>query len=252
MWIYGHRGAPATLPENTMPSFEEALRVGADAIETDIRVSSDLKVVVFHDADASRLAGHSGTIESSPWSEIADWDLGYAYQDVSGDRPFVGKGIRAPLLEEVLSSFPTTRLNIDIKDGTDRAIQATVEVIRSAQAEERVLLTSFHTRARQRLLDLGYRGPLGFGIGQVLALRLAPSLLLKIGRRAGDRIQIPVERAGIRFGKQTFINKMHTLGIAVDFWTINEVQRARELIELGADGIITDDPRQIGEALRAS
>ena len=59
-----------------MPSFEEALRVGADAIETDIRVSSDLKVVVFHDADASRLVGHSGTIESSPWSEIADWDLG--------------------------------------------------------------------------------------------------------------------------------------------------------------------------------
>ena len=48
MWIYGHRGAPATLPENTMVSFEEALRVGVDAIETDIRVSSDGKVVVFH------------------------------------------------------------------------------------------------------------------------------------------------------------------------------------------------------------
>ena len=100
MWIYGHRGAPATLPENTMVSFEEALRVGVDAIETDIRVSSDGKVVVFHDADALRLVGHSRSVESSSWSEIADWDLGYAYQDASGGRPFVGKGIRAPLLEK--------------------------------------------------------------------------------------------------------------------------------------------------------
>ena len=226
MWLYGHRGAPATLPENTMPSFEEALRVGVDAIETDIRVSSDLKVVVFHDADASRLVGHSGTIESSPWSEIADWDLGYAYQDVSGDRPFVGKGIGAPLLEEVLSSFPTTRLNIDIKDGTDRAIQATVEVIRSAQAEERVLLTSFHTRADSDFWTLAivvpwfryWTGP-SLAFGSVTSLENRPTG----GRPNPD----PVEQAGIRFGKRTFIKKMHALGIAVDFWTINEVQRAR-------------------------
>ena len=252
MWIYGHRGAPATFPENTMVSFEEALRVGADAIETDIRLSSDGKVVVFHDADASRLVGHSRSIESSTWSEIADWDVGYAYQEASGGRPFVGKGIRAPLLEDVLSAFPTTRLNIDIKDGTDRAIQATVEVLRSAGAEQRVLLTSFHTRARHRLVELGYRGPLGFGIGQVLGLRFAPSPLLKFGRRAGDRIQIPVQQTGIRFGKPAFIKKMHALGIAVDFWTINDVQRARELIDLGADGIVTDDPQRIGEALRAA
>ena len=130
--------------EATMPSFEEALRVGVDAIETDIRVSSDLKVVVFHDADASRLVGHSGTIESSPWSEIADWDLGYAYQDVSGDRPFVGKGIRAPLLEEVLSAFPT-RGSISISR-TER-IARFKRPSRSSfgPAEERVL-TSFHTR----------------------------------------------------------------------------------------------------------
>ena len=252
MWVYGHRGAPATFPENTMVSFEEALRVGADAIETDIRVSCDGRVVIFHDPDATRLVGHSKSIESSSWLEISDWDLGYAYQDESGGRPFIGTGIRAPLLEEVLHAFPDTRLNIDVKDGTDRAIQATVEVVRAAAAEERVLLTGFHTRTRRRLLDFGYAGPLGFGIGQVLALRFVPSLLLKLGCREGDRVQIPTKQSGISFDTSRFIHKMTALGIKVDFWTINEVSNAERLVGLGADGIITDDPQRIGHALRAA
>ena len=45
---------------------------------------------------------------------------------------------------------------------------------------------------------------------------------------------------------------MYALGIAVDFWTINDVQERENWSSLGADGIITDDPRRIGEALRAS
>ena len=249
MWIYGHRGAPAHLPENTMPSFEEALRAGAHAVETDVRVSRDGEVVIFHDADASRLVGHGKTIETSSWREVAEWDVGYAYQTSGGERPFAGKGFRAPLLHELLSAFPQTRINIDIKDGTDRAIQATIDVVRAAGAEERVLLTSFHTRARGALVKLGYTGPVGFGLGQVLALRFGPSTLLKLGRRTGDRIQIPVKQAVISFMDEPFIKKMHALGVAVDFWTINNPEVAHALVQLGADGIITDDPGLISAAL---
>ena len=249
MLIYGHRGAPAHLPENTLPSFEEAIKSGAQALETDVRVSRDGEVVIFHDADASRLAGHGRTVETSPWREVSEWDLGFAYQGPDGDRPFIGKGFRAPLLHELLASFPETPINIDIKAGTNRAIEATVNVVRSAGAEGRVLLTSFHTRVRSHLLKLGYGGPIGFGIGHVLALRFGPRLALRFGRREGDRIQIPLKQAGISFASSEFIDKMHALNVAVDFWTINEPAAALRLRAAGADGIITDDPKLIRGAL---
>ena len=249
MLIYGHRGAPAHLPENTLPSFEEALKSGAQALETDVRISRDGEVVIFHDPDARRLAGHGRAVETSSWRDVSEWDLGFAYQRPDGERPFVGKGFRAPLLHELLSVFPETPINIDIKDGTDRAIEATVNVVRSAGAESRVLLTSFHTRVRRRLIKLGYGGPLGFGLGQVLALRFGPSPVLRFGRRSGDRIQIPVKQAGIRFADPTFIAKMRAVGVAVDFWTINDPRVALELKAAGADGLVTDDPKLIHGAL---
>ena len=248
--IYGHRGAPAHFPENTLPSFEEALKSGATALETDIRVSLDGEVVVFHDADARRLAGHRQRVETSNWRDVAEWDLGYAYQTPAGERPFVGKGFRAPRLHELLTSFPDTPLNIDIKDGTDRAIDATLQVLRAAGAEKRVLLTSFHTRVRRRLLEYGYQGPLGFGIGQVLALRFGPKFLLGFVRREGDRIQIPLQQAGVRFADADFISKMHALNVAVDFWTINDPEVALNLKALGADGLVTDDPKLLAQSLQ--
>ena len=132
MWIYGHRGAPAEYPENTLRSFECALERGAHALETDVRVSRDGKVVVFHDPDAARLVGTSASVESSDWSDIARWDVGYGFVARDGSRPFVGQGMHPPALAEVLQRFPAVRFNIDIKSGTERAIDATIETVRTA------------------------------------------------------------------------------------------------------------------------
>lgn len=250
MWIYGHRGAPAAYPENTLSSFECALTQGADALETDVRVSRDGRVVVFHDANASRIVGRPESIESSDWQDIQGWDAGYSYLADDGSRPFVGEGMHPPLLEDVLRRFPEVRFNIDIKSGTERAIDATIETIRTLKAQDRVLLTSFVSSARGALIRKSYEGPLGFGLRQVLALRYLPSALLRAWIRPRDRIQIPILQSGIRFEHVGFIKKMKALEIAVDFWTINDPTVAKRLQGLGADGVMTDNPKLLVDALR--
>ena len=70
--IYGHRGAPAYYPENTLSSFELALVQGANGLETDIQVSRDGRLVLFHDNDMKRVTGVSGRISDYSWQELQE------------------------------------------------------------------------------------------------------------------------------------------------------------------------------------
>ena len=97
--------------------------------------------------------------------------------------------------------------------------------IRVAGAE-RGLAYRFHTRVRRRLLQSGYRGPLGFANWAGLGLTLWPQVPPWFGERGGDRVRIP-STGGVRFADVTLL-KMHALNVAVDFWTINDPKLSDE------------------------
>jgi glycerophosphoryl diester phosphodiesterase len=69
---------------------------------------------------------------------------------------------------------------------------------------------------------------------------------------AGRAAQVPVRVGPIRLDRRAFVEKCHTLGVRVDFWTIDDPRQARRLRSLGADGIMTDDPARIVPALAES
>ncbi|HET9956728.1 MAG TPA: glycerophosphodiester phosphodiesterase family protein, partial [Polyangiaceae bacterium] len=139
----------------------------------------------------------------------------------------------------------------------------TLEVIRRVSAEPRVLLTSFYSYVTCRARLAGYPGPRGLGREEVLfAASLSKLLTSKLfrgraltgikGVYSGCRIQIPTAAPGMALDEPDLIRAFHDLGLAVDYWVINDRTRAQQLLERGADGIITDDPRALRSCFEAA
>ncbi len=248
--IYAHRGACAEVPENTLEAFARGLERGADAIETDVRLTRDGAVVVFHDPTGARTCGTGAAVARADLAAVRRWDPGYALTGADGAQPWVGRGLRVPTLDEALAAFPDARFNVDIKDHDRRAVRRVVEVVLGHRAAARVLLTSVDDRTVRRLRWLGYPGDTGLGGAGVLWALCAPRALLRRTPPRARALQIPDVFRGVDLARPSLIAKAHAAGLRVDYWTVNDPARARELVAAGADGIMTDDPRAIVPAVR--
>jgi glycerophosphoryl diester phosphodiesterase len=243
--LYAHRGASAELPENTMPSFARALEVGADALETDIHLTRDGHVVVSHDPDGQRCAGVARRIRDATLAEVKSWDAGCGFVDRSGGRPFAGKGHRIPTLDELLVEFPGVPLNLDIKQQRPLMVAPLLELLRRHRAEERVTLASFHMGTLLRARWLGYRGPTALPQAEVLTMLFAPPALFAALPLRGSAAQLPLSSGRLKLDTPEVVARCRRLGLRLDYWTINDPPTAERLLALGADGIMTDDPRAI-------
>src|SRR5690606_17441184 len=159
--------------------------------------------------------------------------------------PYSGSGLRLVRLEAIFEELPATAFNIDVKEAGLAEARALVELLERAGARERVLLTSFSATVLERLRRAGDTGPFGLSRRAVAWLYFAPERLLRLLPLAGARAQIPTRAGRLDLTKARFIGKCHRVGIAVDYWVINDAKRAERLLDLGADGIMTDDPRAI-------
>ena len=251
---FAHRGAAAELPENTLPSFERAIELGADALEMDLHMTSDGVVVVAHDPDGERMAGRATQIRASTLDEVKRWDVGFGFT-TGGGRPHEGKGFCIPTFEEVLDAFPGVLLNVDAKQLEPPVVPALLALIGRKGATARVNVASFHRSALRDARRRGFGGTTSLApleIGLALALPVSLLRALREVGRMGDAAQIPLRQGPIVLARRGFIDKCHAAGFTVDFWTVNEPSVARELALLGADGIMTDDPRAIVPIVQAA
>jgi glycerophosphoryl diester phosphodiesterase len=229
--IFAHRGASAELPENTMGAFRRAMELGVDALELDVHRTRDGVLVVSHDPDGQRMAGVPRRIAECDFDEVRRWDM--------------GGGEIMPTFEQVLVEFAGVPLNVDLKHDI---AEPTIALLRRLGAEERVLLASFDARTVRRVRALGYRGPTGMARAEVLVVLALPAMLCRGPLRPrAARAQLPLSLA-----RPWIIARMKALGLAVDFWTVDDPDLARRLVALGADGIMTNDPRRVVPAIRAA
>jgi glycerophosphoryl diester phosphodiesterase len=249
--VYAHRGAAAERPENTLPAFRRALELGADALETDVHLTADGRVIAAHDEDAARVTGIARKFREAALAEIQSWDAGYGFVDSNGERPFLGKGYRVPTLDELLAELPGVRLNVDLKAREPALVERFLEVVRGSRAEDRVIAASFSRTTLVRLRAAGYRGESSLARVEFARLWLLP-VWLRLGPPPATRAQIPTQSGPFRFATPRTLAKLRRLGLKVDFWTINDVETARMLVGLGVDGIMTDDPALIVPAVRAA
>jgi glycerophosphoryl diester phosphodiesterase len=220
---FAHRGGAAHHPENSWPAFEHAVSLGYRYLETDLHATADRVLVAFHDPTLDRVTDRTGRVARLPWAQVSAARIG-------GTEPI-------PRAEDLLGAWPQARFNLDVKD--EPAIAPLAEVLRRTGAWDRVCVTSFSARrlraARQALgrpvcMSLSPSGVAAVkaGSGPVMARRLAA---------AGVRCaQVPV-----RIANRGFIRRAHALGLQVHVWTVNDRLEMSSLLDLGADGIMTDD-----------
>ncbi len=234
--LYGHRGAPAHAPENTIAAFERALADGANALELDIHATCDGHFVVAHDPDGWRMAGNLERIAEVTLDRVRRWRLG-------------PDGQRMPTLYEVLESFAGVPMSIDLKPDRPEAVPPLLEVLSRYGAEDDVTLASFNTRVVREIRRRGYRGRTTLSRAEVALLRFLP---LAIARRriAGQAAHVPVRHGAVRLDGGRFTARCRALGLRLEYWTIDEPHEARRLLETGATGIMTDDPAAIAPVFR--
>ena len=228
--ILAHRGLVSEfVPENTIKAFADALHVGADVIETDVRATADGVAVIFHDEDLIRLAGIPKKVAELNWKEISVIDIGY--------------GKRVPTLEQALQDFPNARFNLDIK--SEQAIAPVANLINQLGAQNRILISSFSDSRRKRTVS-EINGLVGTSAGSVRVfalwltsvLRAAP--LFRFLSKGITALQIPVSRFPIRLDTKNFVRIALNSGLELHYWTINELEEVKRLVDLGATGIVTD------------
>jgi glycerophosphoryl diester phosphodiesterase len=247
--LYAHRGASAERPENTLPAFQRAVEVGVDALETDVHVTRDGIPIIAHDDTAARMAAVPVAWSSLDLEDARRLDLGWGFVAADGSRPFAGQGITVMTFEELLDAFPDVRINVDIK-GDPRAIELMLDLIERKNAVERVTIASFQTTIAVAVRRRGYAGETALSQGEVITLLGMPALLWKQLPWTGTAVQVPVKQGPIHFDRTQFIAKCHMLGLRVDYWVVDDREEASRLLQLGADGIMTNNPAGMSGLVR--
>ncbi|MBA2617886.1 MAG: glycerophosphodiester phosphodiesterase [Rubrobacter sp.] len=239
----GHRGASVRFPENTLASFRAALEAGAGGLELDVRVTRDGHPVVMHDATVDRTTDGFGAVAGMTLEAVRRLDTGTT--GVPGER--------VPTLREIFEEFPAVPINIDIKDrDVPGAEKIVLDVLREAGAADRVLVASANHRVLQRFRRIS-GGEFDTGASRLEIAAFYALNLLRLGRLARPAyaaLQVPVDYGPLRILTPRFVRAAHAVGVRVDVWTINDPGRMREVLDLGADGVMTDRPAALTEVLR--
>ena len=240
--VIAHRGNSAFFPENTLESFEQAVALGVDALELDVRISRDGKAVVIHDPAVDRTTNGTGAVAAQTLDELQRLDAGYRFtRDGGRSFPFRGRAISIPTFEFVLSAFPNVPMIVEIKTR-----DASVEVrrlIEHAGATGRCLVGAFddaaiapfrgsqiaHSASRRELVRLFGRA---FMPG-------APSHL------PYHALAIPPHSHGLPIPVQRFARMARNTGAPTHVWTIDDPAQARRYWAGAVNGIITNDPAAI-------
>jgi len=248
--IYAHRGASLELPENTLVAFERALELGADALESDIHMTRDGHIVMSHDSNGRRCAGVPLAIRRCTLDEVRRWDAGWGKVAADGSRPFAGKGHRIATLDEALDAFPETPFNLDVKQARPSMVGPLLELLGDHAAEDRVTLASFHLRSMLAIRRRGFPHT-SLTKAEVIAMLKLPESVYGALPWRGCAAQLPLSAGRHQFDTLQMIDRCHRLGLRIDYWTVNDAAAAIRLCELGADGIMTDNPAVIAPAVQA-
>jgi glycerophosphoryl diester phosphodiesterase len=231
-----HRGESADAPENTMAAFRLAWERGDPAIELDVHLTSDGKLVVSHDADTERTTGVHRVIHESTLAELRALDAGRW----KGER---WAGERMPTLEEALATIPEgARCFIEIKVGPE-AVPAVARAVRaSGKRPEQLAIIGFDldavAEAKRQLPDIPAYYLASFRQDSTTG-EWTPGIdeLIRQAKAAGlDGLDLsyrgPLDAGSAR--------RIREAGLELYVWTVDDPEVARRMIELGVDGITTN------------
>jgi glycerophosphoryl diester phosphodiesterase len=228
--VVAHRGASVEQPENTIAAFEAAIDAGADAVEFDVRMTADGHAVVMHDPDVSRTTDGMGIVSEMTLDEV--------------------RRLGVPTLEEALRCLSgRAAVDMEIKNSPNEpgyrpdaepAVEATLAALDEVAFTGPVIVSSFNPRsiAHSRAL----RPDVPTGLLTWVDVDADDALSQATGQ--GHSWVLPfvtkVLEAGDGFGA-----RVHEASALLGVWITDDPEIARQLFELGADAVATNDPRSI-------
>jgi glycerophosphoryl diester phosphodiesterase len=231
-----------------MEAFSGAVGLGFRHVETDLRVTRDGVLVCLHDPTVDRTTDGSGPVTDLTFEELSRLDAGYRHMGVDG-RVFRGRGIRVPTLESVLLTYPDVSFVVDLK--TENLVGPLTELIERLGLHERLIVGSFSDRRLEEFREAS-AGRVATSTGSTAARSWL--MASRVGRGVigeAAALQLPRHSRGLRVVDRRLIESAHAHGLQVHVWTVNRRSEMAELLDLGADGIITDRPDVLKEVLEA-
>lgn len=237
MLVFGHRGASAAAPMNTLPAFELAAAQGADGIELDVHRSADGEAVIVHDFTVDKTTDGSGSVQAMTLAQLKALDAG-SWKDESF------AGTRIPTLDEVFEAVgQRLYINVEIKSKflqSDGLEQLVANKIQQFDMQDRVLVSSFNPLALRRFRRIMPDVPVGY--------LTAPDdpfykhwLMLGLAYEAVHPYHDAINPA--------LVQNVTQQGHIVNTWTVNDSERAVALRDMGVRCLITDNPDVIINAL---
>ena len=285
--LIAHGGGNREFPDNTLEAFYNAYSVDPDVMmETDVSITKDGVIILSHDTTLDRKTNVTGEIADWNYADLMAQKVDFGYTNptendrLSGERkhfaddtgvekypadveypdgvtPRDERVFLAPTLEELLLAFPENRVNVEIKQAGDLGLKALKEVLRLLEvhdAWDRVVVASFHEEIYDEFQRLQTDGevPETFMCSPAYdaATEFYVLQLLNLDVFFGDDMcvfQLPMEEYGFDLATRHMVKAAHKHNMAVHYWTINDPEEMRHLIDIGADGIMTDYPHRLQE-----
>lgn len=237
--IIAHGGGLGHAPPNTILALERAGQMGADIFEADVQQTRDGVLILRHDDTLDRTTNMSGLIADYDWQGLSSADAG-AKTEIQGET-YANRGVRIPRLDAALMAFPNAYWILEIKNDTDAAAIEMCQTIKASGASERVLVGSFHDAAMTRFRTECPAVATSMASNEVRNFVIAARVgLSRFVRTPAVAMQIPLAAEGIDLTHPRVIDAAKARGIKLHYWTINDPSDLSHLIEIGADGLITD------------
>ena len=220
--VFAHRGGSALAPENTMAAFDNGLAHGADGVELDVHLSRDGGVVVHHDRTLDRTTRLRGPIAERTTGEL--------------------RTAAVPTLAEVLARHRDVRVIVELKVNSEDLARAAVEVVRQADAVDRVCFGAFEWRVLRSVRAIEPAIATSAAREEARWALYRSRCRWPVTRVAYGGYQVPELAGRTRVVSERFVRDAHRADLAVQVWTVDTVEAARRLLAWGVDALITDRP----------
>ena len=249
LYNIAHRGGANLWPEHTLVAFQGAADAGADVLEIDLWSTSDGVLVVMHDDTVDRTTDGTGAVKGLTFDELRALDAGYHFTtDGGATHPYRGTGIQVPTLDEVLAAHPDALFNLEIKQQSPSIIAPVIAAVRDAGIEEQVVLGSFYDTVTAEVRNQAPEILTVFGTAEGLELYSLAEEYEDIYTPPTALFAAPVEYSGLEMTAE-LVAKSHRVGVNIHAWTVNDRDEMNRVLDMGVDGIITDDPVTLQEVL---
>lgn len=241
--IIAHRGESWDAPENTLASINLAWQRGAKAVECDVHLSKDKKIMVIHDDNTRRTTGFNKPVEEQISVELQKLDAGlwHAYQ---------GDGAIIPTLEQVLDTIPQQcKLLVEVKCDIE-IVPILHDLLTSHQVEpEQIILMDFNyaTVSKMKSLMPGYEVLWLSTMRRMKYIPINIDVLITKTLSAGLNGLNILNQPRIN---QKLVDKVKNAGLKLYVWTVDDPNEMKRLIDLGVDGIATNRARWMKDNLQ--